>query len=48
MPKKQSNAKARLNKWSHVRNKPEYIEYVNRLGNLMILESKINEKVKNR
>lgn len=48
MPKKPSNAKGRLNEWKHVRHNPEYSEYINRLGNLMILESRINEEIKNK
>ncbi len=48
MPKKPSKAKNRINEWSHVRNKDEYSEYIHRLGNLMILESEINESIKNK
>ncbi|OXX83391.1 hypothetical protein AVM15_11225, partial [Paraclostridium benzoelyticum] len=48
MPKKPSNAKARVNEWSHVRDKAEYVEYIHRLGNLMILESEINVKINNK
>lgn len=48
MPKTPSNRRNRLHEWAHVRNKPEYNEYVHRLGNLMILESEINESIKNK
>lgn len=48
MPKKPSKAKRRVHEWSHVRDKDEYSEYIHRLGNLMILESNINESIKNK
>lgn len=48
MPKKPSSAKGRTKEWEHVRDKDEYSEYVNRLGNLMILESNINSDIKNK
>lgn len=48
MPKNPSNRRNRLHEWAHVRNRPEYNEYVHRLGNLMILESEINESIKNK
>lgn len=48
MPKKPSKAKNRMNEWNHVRNEDEYSEYIHRLGNLMILESDINESIKNK
>lgn len=48
MPKKPSIAKNRHHEWKHVRDKAEYSEYVNRLGNLMILESEINSEIKNK
>lgn len=48
MPKKPSQARNRLNEWNHVRNNPEYKDYVHRLGNLIILESVINQSVGNK
>lgn len=48
MPKKPSQAQSRLNEWSRVRDNPEYKDYVYRLGNLIILESEINQAVGNK
>ncbi|MDU3582016.1 DUF262 domain-containing protein [Clostridium butyricum] len=48
MPKNPSKAKKRLNEWGHIRNNPNYNEYLFRLGNMLILESEINLKVKNK
>lgn len=47
MPKKPSRANNRSHEWGHVRNLPEYKEYVYKLGNLLILESSINQNVGN-
>lgn len=47
MPKKPSRASTRIHEWGHVRNLPEYKEYVYKLGNLLILESSINQNVGN-
>lgn len=48
MPKKPSMARNRQHEWNHVRHRAEYMDYVNRLGNLMILESNINSEIKNK
>lgn len=48
MPKTPSKARNRLHEWSHVKNLPEYKDYTIRLGNMIILESDINLKVKNK
>ncbi|NRS81661.1 DUF262 domain-containing protein [Bacillus cereus] len=48
MPKKPSQARARQHEWRHVRDNPEYKDYVYRLGNLIILESDINQSVGNK
>ncbi|WP_227938995.1 DUF262 domain-containing protein [Alkalihalobacillus deserti] len=48
MPKKPSQAARRLAEWNHVRNNPEYKDFVYRLGNLIILESDLNQKVSNK
>lgn len=48
MPKKPSRAASRQNEWGHVRNNPEYKDYVYRLGNMIILESEKNQKVGNK
>lgn len=48
MPKKPSSSARRLNEWSHVRHNPEYKDFVHRLGNLLILESDINQSVGNK
>ncbi|WP_190283484.1 DUF262 domain-containing protein [Cellulosilyticum sp. WCF-2] len=48
MPQKPSSSNARQNEWGHVRNNPEYREFVNRLGNLLILESDLNKRVSNK
>ncbi|MDA1810961.1 MULTISPECIES: DUF262 domain-containing protein [Bacillus] len=48
MPKKPSKARTRLSEWSHVRDNPEYKDYVHRLGNMLILESDINQSVGNK
>lgn len=48
MPKKPSIARDRIEEWKHVRDKAEYPEYINRLGNLMILESDINTEIRNK
>lgn len=47
MPKKPSKALNRLTEWEHVRSSADYKEYVYRLGNIMILESNINQMVAN-
>lgn len=48
MPKQPSRATSRANEWGHVRNDALYKDYVYRLGNLLILESEINQAVRNR
>lgn len=46
MPKTPS--KKRPNEWAHVRNEPEFKQYVNRLGNMMILEGDLNRAGNNK
>ncbi len=48
MPKKPSQARGRENEWSHVRDSLEYKDYVYRIGNQIILESEINQKLSNK
>ncbi|PGN04329.1 DUF262 domain-containing protein [Priestia megaterium] len=48
MPKKPSIATRRINEWSHVRHNVEYKDFVYRLGNLIILESDLNQRVGNK
>ncbi|QYR20996.1 DUF262 domain-containing HNH endonuclease family protein [Paenibacillus sp. sptzw28] len=48
MPKKPSKAATRVDEWGHVRNNPEYSDFVTRLGNLLILESDKNQNVGNK
>lgn len=47
MPKNPSRVSSRQHEWSHVRNLSEYKENVFKLGNLLILESNINQNVSN-
>lgn len=48
MPKKPSKAASRINDWGHVRYNVEYKDFVYKLGNLIILESDLNQKVGNK
>lgn len=48
MPKQPSRAQNRTTEWGHVRNDAMYKDYVHRLGNLLILESEINQAVRNK
>ncbi|MGQ3380766.1 DUF262 domain-containing protein [Priestia endophytica] len=48
MPKKPSTAASRINEWSHVRNNVEYKDFAYRLGNLIILESDLNQRMGNK
>ncbi|MFB8372267.1 DUF262 domain-containing protein [Paenibacillus taichungensis] len=48
MPKKPSKRTSRLHEWGHVRNNPEYSDFVYRIGNMVILESDINQQVSNK
>lgn len=48
MPKNPSKSASRQNEWAHVKNDPNYKEFLFRLGNLIILESDLNQKVKNK
>ena len=47
LPKRLSNAKGRKHEWSWARDPEEHKNLVNRLGNLLILESDINREVGN-
>jgi hypothetical protein len=48
MPRTPSTAAARAHEWAHVKNDPNYKEFLFRIGNMIILESDINQRVRNK